>query len=77
MFVDVTRQMELKTRMLATHASQHEWLREHHGMGEYIDAMRQHAAQRRALAGTTWAEAFVRHHGHSCPRNDLLREQFP
>ena len=40
------RQMERKTEMLACHASQREWLRAHHGMDEYIDAMRRHSGER-------------------------------
>lgn len=75
--VDITQQMELKTNMLAAHASQREWLRAHHAMNEYIDAMKRHAEQRGRLAGTRWAEAFVQHRGHAYPGNDLLKELFP
>lgn len=75
-FVDVTAQMALKTRMLAAHASQRDWLRAHHAMDEYIDAMTRHAAERGAQAGTTYAEAFIQHLGHAYPRNDLLKELF-
>ena len=75
--VDITGHMELKTRMLAAHASQRDWLRAHHGMDEYIAAMTRHAAERGALAGTSSAEAFVQHRGHAYPRNDVLRELFP
>ena len=39
-------QLEKKTEMLACHASQREWLRAHHGMDEYIDSMKRHAALR-------------------------------
>lgn len=75
--VDTSRQTEEKTAMLACHASQREWLRAHHGVDEYLDAMRRHSAARGGLAGVADAEAFVQHRGHSYPRNDLLAELFP
>jgi len=74
--IDVTDQMELRTKMLACHASQREWLRSHHGMDEYIESMKRHSALRGQLAGTTYAEAFVQHRGHAFPTNDLLVELF-
>jgi LmbE family N-acetylglucosaminyl deacetylase len=75
--VDISKQMDKKTAMLACHASQREWLRAHHGMDEYLDAMRRHSAARGRKAGVTAAEGFVQHRGHSYPRNDLLAELFP
>jgi LmbE family N-acetylglucosaminyl deacetylase len=75
--VDISKQMDKKTAMLACHASQREWLRAHHGMDEYLDAMRRHSAARGRKAGVEAAEGFVQHRGHSYPRNDLLAELFP
>jgi LmbE family N-acetylglucosaminyl deacetylase len=72
--IDITQQMDRKAEMLACHASQREWLRAHHGMDEYIDAMRRHGAQRGEQAGVAYAEAFVQHRGHPFPQRDLLRE---
>lgn len=72
--IDITDQMPRKTEMLACHASQRDWLRSHHGMDEYIEAMKRHSATRGRHAGTTYAEAFVQHRGHAFPRNDLLAE---
>ncbi len=72
--IDVTQQMKLKTEMLACHASQREWLRAHHGMDEYIDAMQRHGEHRGKALGVEYAEAFVQHRGHAYPRNDLLVE---
>ena len=74
--VDISRQMETKTAMLACHASQREWLRAHHQVDEYLDAMRRHSARRGQQAGVAAAEAFVQHRGHSYPRNDLLADLF-
>lgn len=72
--VDVTAVIERKSQMLACHASQREWLRSHHGMDEYLDAMRRHAAERGRPAGVEYAEAFVQHRGHPFPQHDLLGE---
>jgi LmbE family N-acetylglucosaminyl deacetylase len=73
-FVDVTGEMEKKAAMLACHASQRDWLRAHHGMDEYIDAMKRHSAHRGQQAGVPFAEAFVQHRGHAYPADDLLAE---
>jgi len=75
-YVDVSQQMERKEEMLACHASQREWLRSHHGMDEYMDAMRRWSAERGRQAGMEYAEAFVQHRGHPFPQSDLLREMF-
>jgi LmbE family N-acetylglucosaminyl deacetylase len=75
--IDVSPQLEGKSRMLACHASQREWLRAHHGMDEYIDAMRRHAAARGVQAGVAAAEAFVQHRGHAYPADDLLQRILP
>jgi len=75
-WVDVSRQMEKKTAMLACHASQRQWLRAHHGMDEYLESMKRHAAMRGKKLGVEFAEAFVQHRGHAYPRNDLLTELF-
>jgi len=74
--VDVSAQMDKKVEMLACHASQRQWLLAHHGVDEYLDAMRRHAALRGAPAGVAAAEAFVQHRGHAYPKEDLLAAMF-
>jgi LmbE family N-acetylglucosaminyl deacetylase len=73
-YVDISPQMERKIEMLACHASQRDWLRAHHGMDEYIEAMKRLSAERGRQIGRTYAEAFVQHRGHPFPQIDLLAE---
>jgi LmbE family N-acetylglucosaminyl deacetylase len=72
--VDISGAIDRKTQMLACHASQREWLRAHHGMDEYIEAMKRHSAMRGQQMGVAYAEAFVQHRGHAYPRSDVLEE---
>jgi len=72
--IDITNQMDRKIEMLACHASQRDWLRAHHGMDEYIEAMKRHGTERGREAGVTYAEAFVQHRGHPFPQTNILAE---
>ena len=72
--IDVSGQIDGKMEMLACHASQREWLRQHHGMDEYIEALKRHGALRGGPLGVAYAEAFTQHLGHAYPQSDLLRE---
>lgn len=72
--IDISSEIDRKAELLACHASQREWLRAHHGMDEYIESMRRHAALRGKALGVRYAEAFVQHQGHAYPRSDLLIE---
>ena len=74
--IDISEVIDRKIEMLACHASQREWLRAHHGIDEYIDAMKRHSATRGEELGTSYAEAFVQHAGHPYPQSDLLNEMF-
>jgi LmbE family N-acetylglucosaminyl deacetylase len=72
--INITEQIDRKSEMLACHASQREWLRAHHGMDEYIDAMRRHSSERGRERDVEFAEAFVLHRGHPFPQTDILNE---
>lgn len=74
LLLDVSDVFDRKVEMLACHASQREWLRAHHGMDEYIEAMKRHSANRGRELGVDHAEAFVQHAGHPYPQTDLLSE---
>ena len=72
--INITGVMEQKAEMLACHASQREWLRSHHGIDEYIDAMKRHSALRGQGCGLQYAESFVQHRGHAFPEIDILQK---
>lgn len=78
-YCDISDVLETKLNMLAAHESQREWLREHHGMDDYLDSVRRWTAalgaQASAAAGRPieHAEAFRQHRGHAYPQDDLLR----
>lgn len=76
-YVDITHQQEKKAAMLACHASQREWLRQHNGVDEFILAMKRMGTLRGNEIGTEAAEGFVQHRGQAYPANDLLAELFP
>lgn len=75
--VDISAVLEAKAEALACHVSQREWLMAHHGMDEYLEAMRRHARMRGEQVGKPAVEAFVQHRGHAYPRDDVLAELFP
>jgi LmbE family N-acetylglucosaminyl deacetylase len=73
-FVDITGQIETKAALLACHASQREWLRQHHGVDEYIDQMKRWSAQAGSGIGVDFAEGFRQHRGHGYPQDNGLTE---
>ena len=73
-WVDITAQLDRKTKMLACHASQREWLLAYHGIDEYLDSMKRHAVLRGREIATIAAEAFVQHRGHAYPKDDILAQ---
>jgi LmbE family N-acetylglucosaminyl deacetylase len=73
--VDITTVVEIKTEMLSCHKSQREWLRQHHGMDEYIHSMKRLSEERGQRMGVKFAEGFRQHLGHAFPQNNLIREE--
>ncbi len=72
--VDVSAVIDEKATALACHASQRNWLLEHHGVDNYIDSMRTWGATRGREYGVAYAEGFRQHLGHSYPQDNLLAE---
>jgi LmbE family N-acetylglucosaminyl deacetylase len=75
-YVDIGEQLDRKIGMLVCHASQRDWLRAHHGVDEYVEAMKRFGAERGRQIGVPYAEAFVQHRGHAFPQDDFLRHMF-
>lgn len=73
-YVDIEEVLDQKKDMLACHASQREWLRKHHGVDEYINAMLEAARQTGRMAGVTYAEGFTQHRGHAYPADNVLAD---
>ncbi len=72
-YVDISEVIDRKVEMLACHASQREWLRAHHGMDAYTEAMKRNSAMRGKEHGIAFAEAFVQHRGLPNPQSDILK----
>lgn len=70
--VDVSTVFELKERMLACHDSQRAWLRQQHGIDEYLESNRRWSKKRGGQAGVEHGEAFTQHRGHPYPHDNLL-----
>ncbi len=72
--VNISSEIELKTEMLACHVSQREWLRKHHGMDEYLIAMKRQSEHTGQKIGVPFAEGYRQHLGHAYPQDNLLAE---
>ena len=73
-FVDISAEIETKEIMLASHASQRDWLMAHHKVDEYLLAMKSVARSRGGESGFEYAEAFRQHLGHGFPQDNILME---
>ena len=72
--VDVKSTFETKCRMLASHASQREWLKKQHGIEDPVQVMERWTRTRGALVGVDFGEGFRRYAGHPYPETPLLEE---
>jgi N-acetylglucosamine malate deacetylase 1 len=72
--VDVGPAFETKRLMLASHASQRDWLQKQHGIQDPLEEMEQWTRSRGALAGIDFGEGFRRYAGHPYPQTPLLEE---
>ncbi len=75
MYVDITSVMETKVKMLCCHESQRAWLLAHHGMDEYVEAMKRQAGARGAEINCRYAEGFRQHLGHGYPQDNILKKE--
>ena len=72
--VDITPAFARKRAMLAEHASQRIWLRQHHGTDNYLDEMERWTRERGDLVGVEYGEGFRHYRGHAYPQTRLLEE---
>jgi LmbE family N-acetylglucosaminyl deacetylase len=72
--VDIATVMETKTKMLACHASQREWLRVIAKCDEYLDFMRKSVVNDGRRAGVAQAEGFIQHLGEGHPQAHVLKQ---
>ena len=72
--VDVERFMEKKTAMLAAHESQRLWLKQHHGLDNYLDTMDEWTRSVGSLVSIPYGEGFRHYKGHPYPRTPALEE---
>jgi LmbE family N-acetylglucosaminyl deacetylase len=73
--VDISSVIDIKENMLCCHASQREWLRAHHGMDEYVLAMKRHSTLRGREINVKYAEGFRQHLGHAYPQDNILKQE--
>ncbi|MCA9095796.1 MAG: PIG-L family deacetylase [Planctomycetaceae bacterium] len=72
--VDISATFELKQQMLACHDSQRAWLRQQHGIDEYLESCRRWSETRGREINVAYGEAFTQHKGHPYPGDNLLVE---
>lgn len=73
--VDITGVMDTKEKMLCCHESQRNWLLKHHGMDDYVSAMRSLGEKRGRQIGCKFAEGFRQHLGHAYPQDNILKAE--
>jgi LmbE family N-acetylglucosaminyl deacetylase len=73
-YIDIAATIEARTKALACHESQREWLRSHHGIDDYLVGSEKMARMHGERCGVTYAEGFRQHLGHSYPQENRLGE---
>ncbi len=72
--VDITSVADDKAEALSCHASQREWLREQHGIDQYIEETKHWDSEAGSAVGVKYAEQFFIHKGHAYPQTPLIQE---
>lgn len=70
--IDISSVIETKAQMLASHASQRDWLLKQHGTDEYIIAMKSMGQKRGKQINCQYAEGFRQHVGNAYPKDDIV-----
>ncbi len=72
--VDITPVLDKKRAMLSAHASQRLWLKEHHGMDNFLETMEEWSAKVGKFAGLEFGEGFRHYKTHPYPVTPLLED---
>jgi len=72
--INVAQTFARKREMLASHASQRTWLKQHHGTDDYLEEMEHWTRERGQLVGLSYGEGFRQYRGHPYPQSALLEE---
>ena len=72
--VNVAGTFDRKRELLASHASQRAWLKQHHGTDDYLHQMELWTRERGQQAGLSHGEGFRQYRGHAYPQSPLLQE---
>jgi hypothetical protein len=73
--VDITSVMDTKEKMLCCHESQRNWLLKHHGIDNYVIAMKALGQKRGKEINCGFAEGFRQHLGHAYPQDNILKSE--
>ena len=73
-YVDISTKIDVKEKMLCCHASQRQWLFDHHHIDEYVIAMKEFSKRRGDEVGSDYAEGFRQHLGHAYPSDNVLKK---
>ncbi|HEY7306550.1 MAG TPA: PIG-L family deacetylase [Bryobacteraceae bacterium] len=71
--VNVASTIDRKRVMLAKHESQRSWLRQQHGVDDYLDQMERWTRACGNRSGVTFGEGFRHYTGHPYPREPVLQ----
>lgn len=71
--INVASTFDTKTAMLSKHRSQREWLRQQHGMGDYLTQMEDWTRASGARAGIALGEGFRQYKVHPYPQEPVLQ----
>ncbi len=72
--VDISDKRQLKEQMLVRHASQRDWIRDHHRTDDYVAALHARSAAMGARVGFDAGEGFIQHLGGGYPHDDPIGE---
>jgi len=73
-YVDTSATTAFKARMLACHASQRLWLKQHHHVDDYIENMKARSAMRGRECGARYAEGYRQHLGQGYPQENAMEK---